>query len=329
MRIGKVSEPVLKRSVLKEIAYDNPAVIKGAGVALDSGVFAVPEGCYGVATTDPITCVSTDLAEFAVAAVLNDMAVTGATATGLLVTALLPAQYGESDLKQLMRRLNALAAENEVVILGGHTETTTAVNRPVLSLTAVGYREKETVFDLTQCKPGMDIVMTKGIGIEATAILARERKAELENRFAPFFMDQCRDFIHMLSVVPECKIAKKMAAAAMHDVSEGGVLGALWELGACAQTGVEVDFKKIPVYQETIEVCEQFDLNPYGAIGGGAALFVTEDGAALKTALNAADIRAEVIGKITTGTDRVIINEGERRFLEPPKSDEISKLEGR
>lgn len=327
MRIGKLSESVLKRSVLKEIQYKKNDIPMGAGISLDCGIMRVPQGHCAAVTTDPITCVQTDMAVFAVNAVVNDLVVTGADPVGIFVTALLPPDYMESQLKLLMRDLNAIAGRMGIQIMGGHTETTTAVNRPVLSMTAVGTAAEDCIYDLRRVKPGLDIVMTKGIGIEATAILAREQKAALEQRFTPAFLRQCAGFIERLSIVPECQIARTMAVAAMHDVSEGGVFGALWEIGACAGVGIEVDLKKIPVWQETIELCEQFDLNPYSVIGGGAALFLTSDGEGLTAAFNAADIRAEIIGRTTAGADRVIINDGERRYLEPPKSDEISKLE--
>lgn len=327
MRIGKISESVLKRSVLKEIQSDkNNQIPIGAGVGLDCGILKVPQGHCVAVTTDPITCVRTDMAAFAVHAAVNDLAVAGAGPVGIFITALLPPDYQESDLKDLMREFHTITARMGIEIMGGHTETTAAVNRPVLSMTAVGTLPEQEIRDLRKIEPGMDIVMTKGIGIEATAILAREQKKALEKRFSQSFLRQCEAFIDRLSVVPECRIAGTMAVAAMHDVSEGGVFGALWELGACANLGMEVELKKIPVWQETIELCEQFDLNPYSVIGGGAALFVTSKGERLQEALAAADIRAEIIGKTTAGADRVIINEGERRFLEPPKADEISKL---
>ena len=327
MRIGKISESVLKRSVLKEIQQEkNDQIPIGAGVGLDCGILRVPQGHCAAVTTDPITCVRTDMAAFAVHAVVNDLAAAGAAPVGIFITALLPPDYQESDLKELMREFHGITDRMGLAVMGGHTETTAAVNRPVLSMTAVGTLPEQAIRDPRKIKPGMDIVMTKGIGIEATAILARERKEELAERFSPSFLRQCEAFIDRLSILPECRIAGEMAVAAVHDVSEGGVFGALWELGACANLGIEADLKKIPVWQETIELCEQFDLNPYSVIGGGAALFVTSEGERLQTALTEAGIRAEIIGKTTAGADRVIIKDGERRFLEPPKADEISKI---
>jgi hydrogenase maturation factor len=111
--------------------------------------------------------------------------------------------------------------------------------------------------------------------------------------------------------------------SAMHDVTEGGVFGALWEMAAASGTGIEVDLKKIPVRQETVEICEYFDINPYMLISSGAMLIATAHGSHLVDRLAAAGIHGAVIGCATSGNDRIIRNGDERRFLEPPKTDEL------
>ena len=111
----------------------------------------------------------------------------------------------------------------------------------------------------------------------------------------------------------------------MHDVTEGGIFGALWELAESSGVGLEIDLKRIPVRQETIEICEFFEINPYELISSGSLLMVTDDGPDLVRKLEQEGISAAVIGKIREGNDRVVINEEERRYLEPPKSDELYK----
>ena len=130
-----------------------------------------------------------------------------------------------------------------------------------------------------------------------------------------------------MSIIPEAAVASKSGASAMHDVSEGGIFGALWELANSAGVGLEIDLKKIPIRQETIEICEFFDLNPYKMLSGGSLLIAAEDGNEVVRELEKASIPAVVIGKATDSNDRVLISDDERRFLETTQTDELLSLE--
>ena len=109
----------------------------------------------------------------------------------------------------------------------------------------------------------------------------------------------------------------------MHDVTEGGIFGALWEMAEASGIGMEIDLKKIPVRQETIEICEYFDINPYELISSGCMLMAASDGNTIVRELEKAGIHAAVVGKAMEGNDRVLYAAGERRFLEPPKADDL------
>lgn len=152
------------------------------------------------------------------------------------------------------------------------------------------------------------------------------KKEELLTKYPKHLVEEAESFEKYLSVLPEAAVAMQAGATAMHDVSEGGIFGALWELAESSGVGLEVDFKNLPVRQETIEVCEYFDLNPYQLISGGSLLIVTDHGLDLVRELEKEGIRAAVAGKITANHDRVVIKDGERRFLELPGTDEIYRL---
>ena len=115
----------------------------------------------------------------------------------------------------------------------------------------------------------------------------------------------------------------------MHDVSEGGIYGALWELGECYRVGLEIDLKKIPIRQETVEVCEFFHLNPYKLLSTGSVLIVSKDGDFIVSEIGKAGGTASVIGKVTGGNDRVLFCEEEKRFLEMTQTDELYQMESR
>jgi hydrogenase maturation factor len=175
-------------------------------------------------------------------------------------------------------------------------------------------------------KPGQEIVMTKWAGLEGTAIIAAAKEEELRTKYSQSFLDGAKKMIDYISVVPEARIARAASATSMHDVTEGGIFGALWEIGAAARVGMEVYLDKILLRQETVEICEFYDINPYMLISSGSMLIITDHANQLVDELNTNGIAAAVIGRITEGNDRVIINEEERRFLEPPKSDELYKV---
>lgn len=329
MKIGKLPENVLKRSVLKEIKLLRPDLLIGAGVGEDCAAFAADADEAIVLSTDPITGTTEDIGRLAVIVSANDIASDGAEVVGILVCALLPPGTEEEDVRTIMRQLNEVCEELHVQLMGGHTEITDAVTRPVLTVTGVGKVKRDRLLSTGGGKVGDDLVVTKWIGLEGTSILAKEREEELASHFPKRFLSEAKGFDKYLSILPEAAIAGKSGASAMHDITEGGVFGALWEVAQSAGIGLSVDLKQIPIRQETVEICNYFDLNPYKLMSSGSLLIAISDGHALVKELNAQGIEATVIGKLTKGNDRVVLNGEDKRFLEPPKTDELYKaMEG-
>lgn len=325
MEVGKVSESVLKRSILKQIKHRREEVLVGPSVGEDCCVVGLEEGEAFVISTDPITGTKEMLGSLAVHITANDIASSGAELIGILLTILLPEGFKESELKEIIKEAEGVCATLNIDIMGGHTEITKAVNQPIITVTGVGKMPKKSIIKTGGALPGDEIVMTKWAGLEGTAILAKEKETELLTRYNKDFINGGKELIQYISVVPESKIGRKLGVRAMHDVTEGGIYGALWEVGAASNVGMEVDLTKIPIRQETIEICEFYDLNPYQLISSGVMLMITDRANLLVDELNKAGIPAAVIGRITSGNDRVIVNGDEKRFLAPPKSDEIYK----
>lgn len=325
MKVGKVPENVLKRSVFKQLHTKREEVILGAGVGEDCAAMQLMEDEAFVISTDPITGTAQDIGELAIQITVNDLASAGAEPIGVMLTILLPEQVEEADLKAVMEQVEEACERNRIQVMGGHTEVTTVVNQIVISVTGVGKAKEGKLVSTAGARPGMDILVTKWIGIEGTAILAKEKEAELRSRYSQPFIDRAKDFDRYISVLPEAATAVKSGVAAMHDVTEGGIFGALWELAEASGVGLEIDLKKIPLKQETVEICEYFGISPYELISSGAMLMAAKDGNGLVMELEKAGIPAVVIGKATDGNDRVLWNEDERRFLEPPKTDELYK----
>lgn len=326
MKIGKVPENVLKRSVMKQLHYKRDEVILGPGIGEDCAALALAEDEILVMSTDPITGTAKDIGKLAIQITANDLASAGAEPIGVMLTILLPDGTREIALKRIMEQMECACREAKMQILGGHTEVTAVVNQPVVNVAGVAKAKKGSLISTAGARAGMDIVVSKWVGIEGTMIFAKEKEAELKEHFPADFVDTAIGFERYLSVVPEAAVATQSSVAAMHDVTEGGLFGALWEMAEASGVGLEIDLKKIPIRQETVEICEYFDVNPYGLISSGMMLMAAADGNALVLALQEAGIPATVIGKATEGNDRVIIRDEERRFLEPPKTDELYKV---
>lgn len=243
-----------------------------------------------------------------------------------MVTIILPENSTEEDLKEIMQELSECTARYGVEIMGGHTEVSAVVNRPLVSVTGVGKVKKGEIVATSGLKPGQDLVVTKWIGLEGSAIVASEKEQELKEKLPSELVETAKSFADLLSVVDDAKVAMKVGVSAMHDVTEGGIFGALWEMAEASGVGLDIDLKKIPIRQETIEICEVYDINPYLLISSGAMLIGTDHGSRLVEELTRAGIHASVIGYAVEGRDRIVRNGDEKRFLEPPKTDELYKV---
>lgn len=326
MKVGKVPESVLKRSILRQIHARREEVVLGAGVGEDCAAVKLEEDEIFVVSTDPVTGTATDIGNLAIHITMNDLASSGAEPIGVMLTILLPEGAGESDLKKIMGQMEQVCSQMNVQIMGGHTEVTKAVNQPLVNVCGIGKAKAEKLVSTAGAKAGDDILASKWIGLEGTSIIAKEKEQELLTRYPQYFVKEAQSFDRYLSVLPEAATAVKSGVSAMHDVTEGGIFGALWEMAESSGVGLEIDLKKIPVKQETIEVCEFFGINPYELISSGCMLMASPDGNGLVRELEKEGIHAVVIGKAVKGNDRVLLNGEEKRFLEPPKTDELYKV---
>lgn len=323
MRQGKISENVLKRSVLRKIKTHREEVINGAGIGKDCAILAHADGMETVLSTTPVSAPFAELSRYAIPMALNNVAVAGAEPIGVLLTILLPEEIQEPELAQLMEQAEEICSGQQVEILGGHTEVTPVVREPVMTVTGIGQRKHIQPGCLSGIAPGQDIVISKWIGLEGTARIAKRYRDELRQRFPMRMIEDAADYDRYLSVIPEAATAVKSGVCGMHDVSRGGIFAALWEMASGAGVGLHVDFKKLPVRQETIEICEYFALNPYELLSGGCLIMTAQDGEKLVLELTRAGIPAVIVGKTTDSNDRVLYNGEEKRFLDMPKTDQI------
>ena len=325
MKSGKVSEAVLKRSIIKTVnKQEKQQLVSKAAVGSDAGLFACEEmtGVMATSCTSLSGC-EKGLAAVAVHRACNSLAAAGGTPVAVTVQLILPESAEEKELKEIMQEILDVCKAADVVLASGHTHVSSFVKEPVISVTAMG--SASAVMTLEETVYGSDLVMTKSAGLAGAALLAKHYKENLHERYTYAFVEKAAARETLTSVLPEIKVLKELGIRHMHDVAEGGVFGAVWELCERLSAGVELDLKKIPICQETVEICEYFDVNPYQLKGDGALLFLTHDSASAIRALNEAGIPASVIGRVNESNDRVLINEDETRFLEPNRVDDYEK----
>ncbi|MFA9464506.1 MAG: AIR synthase family protein [Velocimicrobium sp.] len=324
MKIGKIPDMILNRSVFKQKKHRRAEVQAGLGTNMDACALKVAPDELLVLSTNPVIGTSFDHPQKAVHCVLNNIIAKGGEPIGILVTILLPIGSSEENLRMLMQGLERVCEDLGIEIIGGHTEVAVAINQPVLSLTGVG-KKKDDYGTQEGLNPSDELVMTQWAGYEGAAILASDKKMELSKRYSIDFLEGTKEAGSTISILDAAKIGRENSVKLMHDVTSGGIFGALWEIASAYKIGFVVDLKKIPIRQETIEVCEFFELNPYLLTSRGCLLLVTEHGNELVSKLSQAGILAAVIGRITQNQDKIIMNDDEMRHLEPPKEEELLK----
>jgi len=325
MKTGMISESLWKRSILKQIPIQSSEILQGLGVGIDACIYRPIGEICPVTASGTFSMGKKKNGIFAFHRAVNRLLTTGAMPKGAEITLFLPDWFSESNLKNMISELKETAAILSVIITKVSAQSVSQMEYPAINISVYGEVLKSNVFLSGQITAGMDLVMTKYAGTEGAVILSYEREQELLKRFTPSFVDQIQHSLYSISAVGEAAVAVSHGVKAMHSINESGVFGALWEMAEAAGLGLEVDFKQIPIRQETIEVCELFHINPYQISSTGSLLLAVEDGYHLKEAFRQKGYDAKVIGVFTKGKDRTILHQEEKRYLEPPKEEELIK----
>ena len=326
MKIGKVSQTVLKRSILKPLQFHrDEAIIEPT----------IEEMCYGIEVQADEQCIASsavlygdekDLAVFALAQVVNDLVTRGAKAVGASVHVMLPPHAYESRLRAMVEHAERAASAHNLQILCAKAEVSPVISKAVVYVNGMGVLKKGELLQSNMGKPNQDIVLLKWIGLEGTFRAMREKEEALSKRFVPTFLNQIKNLEPQLFSERELFIAKEFGVSAMHQITSGGILAALWEMAESSNVGLEVDLKKMAIKQETVEVCEFCHLNPYQLTSAGSVLIFTDRGEALVSRFEEEGIQASVLGRTTVDTARVILGGEEKRFLDRPAPDELLQL---
>lgn len=326
--LGKLPFELLAR-LLAQAPIKDPRVLYGPRIGLDCAVIDLGPNLL-VFKTDPITFATDDIGWYAVQINANDIVTTGATPRWMLATLLLPENAtSQGQVEVIFKRMYQAAAALDISIIGGHTEITYDLRRPILAATLIGEVARERLITPANVHPGDRLLLTKGVPVEGTALLAREFPQRLAQVLDEKELQQAQAYLYQpgISVVRDAQIAFQAGRVhAMHDPTEGGLAGALWELSVASQAHLIINPAAVPVPEIAAKVCAAFGLDPLATIASGALLMAVEarDTEAICAALEQADIPCREIGQVDAGEPGVWQPDG--NTLPRPLRDEIARV---
>jgi hydrogenase maturation factor len=329
--VGKLP-PKLLAELLSQAPITDGRVLFPPGIGLDCAVVDLGERLL-VLKSDPITFASDQVGWYAVQVNANDISTTGAVPSWFLPTVLLPESAAEAALaRAIFDQIYAACRALGISVVGGHTEVTYGLDRPVVAGTLVGEVSRSRLVTPRGVRPGDRLLLTKGVPVEATALLARERAASLQTDFSEDEIRQASGFLYDpgISVVRDAQAALDAGRVnAMHDPTEGGLYAAVWELAAASGCTLVIDPLKVPVPALSRRLCAHFGIDPLGAIASGALLLTApeDDTEAIMGALEAAGISCADVGCAEAGEVSAWQETGGVRTPLPwPEQDEIARL---
>lgn len=306
LAMGKIPAALLEHC-LRDAVIQDPTVIEGPRLGNDAAIIRPPQADDIVVTSDPISFTDIGVGEHLLAININDVVTTGAYPRWLVLTLMLPNGTRENEVRSFFASLGEACADHEIALVGGHTEVTDAVTRPLAVGTLIGVLRSDRRVDPSRSRPGDAVLLIGPIAVEGTALIARELAAEVERDLGKPFRDRAEKLLETPGICvrePALLAVSRYLAHALHDPTEGGLATALRELSALTAWGLDVDQEKVDILPETHAICEHFGISPYGLLASGSLLAVlpTDEAERLARALGKhLGIRAGIIGHLTEG----------------------------
>ena len=311
--------------MLGRLGAKRPETLIGAALGVDAAAVAVDADWACVLTTDPITTAASGAGRLAVHVVCNDLAAMGAEPVGVLATLLFPAGIAPAAIAEITTDIDETARVLNVEVLGGHTEVAPGLTAPIVVMTGMGKARRDRLLTAGGAKPGDALVLSKAAGLEGSHILAADFADRLSG-VASALLEQARGYAAELSVVPEARLAVDLGATAMHDPTEGGIIGASWEMAEASGCGFRIFAERIEVRPATRAICNALAVDPLRLIASGALLIACRDGPRMVQGLIDRGIPAAQIGVMTEGGRRVIHSDGQIENIDHLDTDEIYRL---
>ncbi|MCS5421304.1 MULTISPECIES: AIR synthase family protein [Psychrilyobacter] len=328
MKIGKLTASQLKHVIFNNIKKKRKEFLNSPGIGDDCAAIDLGEKvCY--VSSDPITGAVSEIGKLAVNITCNDLATTGVEPMGIMVTILAPPSTSVEDLQKIMVDMESECTVLNIDILGGHTEITDAVNKIIISVTGLGFGTKDHYEDRKEILEGDIVLLTKGTGIEGTAIIAYEKEEELKVILSQDEINHAKSMMAQTSVVKEGLLSSQLSKG-MHDVTEGGILGAIWEVAELSKLGVTVYRDQFNVAEVTHKICDHYKIDPLKLISSGSMLIVVspKNKDELLDKLISNEIPTFEIGYFTQNIEEKFMyhSEDQRSNISEPESDELYKI---
>lgn len=327
--LGKVPIKVLQKIIFKNLGYKREDVILKPSIGEDTAIVQAGNEVLAI-SSDPITGAEEYLGWLAVHVSANDIATRGVQPRWFNSIILLPKRSTIKLVEKICTQMDKAARQLNIAIIGGHCEVTPGIEHPIVTGCAIGVAENKNYVTCSGAEIGHQIILTKGTGIEGTAILASDRREELLTVFDKSFLKKAESYFEKISVVKDALTAFRIGGvSAMHDPTEGGVAGGLHELGDAANVGLKVYEEKILVPDETHKICTYFNVDPLQLISSGSLLIIAKDEKTKEIISNLSknNIQASIIGEIVDPKlgRKIVTKTGEITNLVRPDSDHLWK----
>lgn len=324
---GKIPPRTLIKTVFKHLGVKSRNLILGPGIGEDAAIVATGNKAI-VVTTDPITGALENMGWLSVHVNANDVATRGVRPQWYLVSILLPERSGDNMLRDIMHQIDRASKELHIAVIGGHSEVTAGLRRPLVVGFMIGETDKRRYVTSHGASPGDLLLLTKEVGIEGTAILATDLAHTLRKGVSEKTLVAARRLMRRISIVKDSQIAVSTGGVkAMHDPTEGGIINGVWELAEASKCGCVIDESKIPLARETEMICSFLKIDPLKVMSSGALLMAARPDkvSVMLSRFGKAGIRATVIGKLV-GSERgrvIVKRSGRVEKLKPPRRDHL------
>jgi len=327
LSVGKLDPEALKQLVFTRLGASDTRIILGPSIGEDATVIDFRDRAL-VVHSDPITGAIENIGWLAVNVCTNDIATRGVRPLWILTVLLLPEDINSAQVKHITSQIDEAARELNIAVIGGHSEVTPGIKRPIIVTTAIGETPKDGFVRTSEAKIGDSVILTKGVAIEGTAILSHELESFLQRKIDEKTLERAKRFIKRTSVVKDALTAVEVGGVhAMHDATEGGVAGGLQEIAWASDAGIIAYEEKIPTHDETQAVCQALGVDPLKTISSGALIISAhpKKAANILAALKGKGIPAAIIGKVVDKKKGIYIfrRDGTKLDLSKPVEEEL------
>ncbi len=326
---GKIPAKLLNDIVFKNLGIKRKEIIVGPKAGIDGAVLELGDKNL-IVSMDPVSGAFEKIGWLAVNVNANDVATFGVEPSFMFSCILLPENADSKLIEDISSQIHKAAKEVGIAIVGGHCESTIGLNKPIVVGCVLGITDKKKYVTANGAKPGDNIILTKSAGIEGTAILATDKEKILKEEIELNTIKNAKKFYKEISVVKDALTAFQTGGVhAMHDPTEGGIIGGIHEIADASKVGVRIIKKKIQIRAETSAICKYFRIDPLQLISSGALLISASPKytSEIMEKLENKGIQAKVIGKFLDNPKlRIIVLEnGKERVLMRPKADQLWK----